>query len=369
MDITDFNFVLFISNYVIPDQSSVFFTSCKLECAFMTDYKGHHSFFYHPDTMECITLPDKIYSTQNLVYDNGFQYWISSVDLCEPNPCSNVWETCFHVEDRFECRCINILDDTIITSPSYPTNYTNDVTTCYLINGRPGQNISLSLDAQYSIEATGECNDPLTTGDVGCEYDYLELQGLRYCGSVPPGPTIIPGGQNTTVRFKTDDTVTCTGFKLNITYTNVDVCEPNPCSNVWETCFHVVGGFECRCMNILDDAIITSPNYPTNYANDVTTCYLINGRPGQNISLSLDAQYSIEATGECNDPLTTGDAGCEYDYLELQGLRYCGSVPPGPIIIPTGDNTTVRFKTDDTVTCTGFKLNITYTSGMYQVMF
>ncbi|KAK6173685.1 hypothetical protein SNE40_017093 [Patella caerulea] len=80
----DFNFILFISNYVIPDQSSMFYTRSRLHCAIITRGRGHQSFFYHRDIRACITLSEKINSAQNLTYGDGFQYWIdSAISSCE----------------------------------------------------------------------------------------------------------------------------------------------------------------------------------------------------------------------------------------------------------------------------------------------
>ncbi|XP_050416783.2 A disintegrin and metalloproteinase with thrombospondin motifs gon-1 [Patella vulgata] len=86
MNLTELNFIVFLSNYVIPENTPVLYTRSKLECAAITNYTHHQSFFYHRKTRVCITLPYTIYSTQNLVNHDGFQYSVKEAPICGPVP-------------------------------------------------------------------------------------------------------------------------------------------------------------------------------------------------------------------------------------------------------------------------------------------
>ncbi|XP_050418881.1 fibropellin-1 isoform X2 [Patella vulgata] len=250
------------------------------------------------------------------------------VSVCDPDPCKNDG-MCSPADNGYICSC----------TPGY-LGENCDVNVC-LPNPCKNDGTCSPVDNGYS------CN--CTTGYLGKNCDVNPCDAYNPC-------------VNNGTCYPSEFVVNCSCLPGFIgAYCEVDLCDPSPCNEVGDTCFRVDGGFECRCTNIVNDGIITSPNYPQYYPGGFGKCYVIIGRPGQNITLTLDAQYGIELAAEdCDVELRTG-VFCVFDYLKLQGVRYCGGVPPDPIVVPTGENTTVRFTSDYEDSCIGFNLSITYT--------
>ncbi|KAK6166859.1 hypothetical protein SNE40_023470 [Patella caerulea] len=245
--------------------------------------------------------------------------------VCDPDPCKNDG-VCSPDDNGYSCSC----------SPGY-LGENCDVNVC-LPNPCKNDGICSPVDNGYS------CN--CATGYLGEHCDVNPCDVYNPC-------------LNNGTCYPSEFVVNCScplGFIG--TYCEDDLCDPSPCTE-WRTCVRVDGGFECRCI-IVNDGSITSPNYPQYYPAYLDQCYLIIGRPGQNITLTLGARFGLPVERRCVRSLYRYNS-CSQDYLMLQGERYCGGTAPEPIIVPTGENTTVRFITDPTFACTGFNLSITYT--------
>ena len=101
--------------------------------------------------------------------------------------------------------------------------------------------------------------------------------------------------------------------------------------------------------------VITSPNYPNSYANNLDCEMTIRFSHGTKILIEFDPTFEIES----------GSSGCSYDYLEVYdgpstdspigGSKICGSSAPAPIQ-STGNSMKLIFHTDSSVLKTGFEI-------------
>ena len=83
----------------------------------------------------------------------------------------------------------------------------------------------------------------------------------------------------------------------------------------------------------------TSPNYPSNYSNSYILEWDVRGPEGQYIAVRCD-KFDLE-----------DDHRCGYDFLQINGDKYCGKGPV-PVIIST--QLRFVFETDAKNTGTGF---------------
>lgn len=104
--------------------------------------------------------------------------------------------------------------------------------------------------------------------------------------------------------------------------------------------------------------VITSPNYPSNYDNNLRCSWKITGRSGDRVKLVIqDAQMEINGNT------------CPWDYLQIQngylqgnGLnpgRICGTLSGTMTFISSGETLIVYFHTDSIITLRGFKATYT----------
>ena len=101
--------------------------------------------------------------------------------------------------------------------------------------------------------------------------------------------------------------------------------------------------------------VITSPNYPNSYANNLDCEMTIRFSESTRVLIEFDPTFEIEYSSY----------GCSYDYLEVYdgpstdspigGSKICGSSAPAPIQ-STGDSMKLIFHTDSSETKTGFKI-------------
>ena len=153
----------------------------------------------------------------------------------------------------------------------------------------------------------------------------------RYCGSDIP-PKYLSEGNEVFVRFKTDHSVSHTGFRIS---------------------------YVTSCGGTFTEAtgLVTSPYHPNPYPSGRQCDYLIAQPMGMTIRVAF-IDFEIE-----------GSYNCAYDYLEIRDGdngnsslvgKYCGdpSLQPDPIQ-STHNYLWLRFVTDGSVQNRGFAFNYT----------
>ncbi|GAB6032010.1 hypothetical protein CHUAL_010385 [Chamberlinius hualienensis] len=213
-----------------------------------------------------------------------------------------------------------------ISSPDHPNNYENGMECDWLIRVHPNERVRLVFT-----------NMDLEFHHNNCQYDFVEVFDggddsaatfSRHCGRNLP-PTVISTSNTVFVKFRTDSSVTSTGFRAT---------------------------YEIVCGGILDgnSGLLHSPYYPDAYPASRECIYLIRASPAKAINLWFEA-FDIEGPS------------CVYDYLEIRDGdtsdspllgKFCGRDIP-EAIVSTNNMLWVKFKTDSSVQNRGFLANYT----------
>ena len=98
---------------------------------------------------------------------------------------------------------------------------------------------------------------------------------------------------------------------------------------------------------------IHSPNYPSNYANDVDCTSTVRGSPGEVIRVTF-TDFNLESSSTCR-----------YDYVELfdgpvATRKDCGSSTPGDFVTSPGNDLRLDFHSDYSVTRKGFQVSFSF---------
>ncbi|XP_030055456.1 cubilin isoform X1 [Microcaecilia unicolor] len=216
-----------------------------------------------------------------------------------------------------------------ITTPGHPTHYPHGINCTWFITVQPGYLIRLMFTT-FNMEHSSNCI-----------FDYLEVYDNdttdpgsklgRYCGrSIPPS---ITSSDNTmTLLLVTDASIASEGFSAN--YISIDASR--------------------ACNEDFTDAsgVFTSPNHPNNYPNNRECIYTITVGTNKQIRLNF-TQFILEGKFS---------AVCTADYVEIRDGgyhtspflgRYCGMSTP-PVVISHSNRLWIKFKTDSSITRTGF---------------
>lgn len=90
------------------------------------------------------------------------------------------------------------------------------------------------------------------------------------------------------------------------------------------------------CIHEINDlrGVIESPNFPTNYPNNLNCEWTINPPPGNKVFLEF-SDFELEYSNE--DDESTGDNECSFDHLEISEIdadnniskksKYCNNMP------------------------------------------
>ena len=222
----------------------------------------------------------------------------------------------------------------VISPPLVSGNYTNN-TLCHWAYTNPSPtNSTLVLSVPgYSIEAGGDY----------CRYDWLEVVGgegeeevssPRQCGQSQAVYTVASPLPNTRIVFRTDSTVSDTGFNMSYSL--------SPCGGI------LTG----------PTAVITSPNHPANYPDNVNCYWLLRFSPGSQIELRT-ASFSLDS--DCQADNVTVRNGGEPDSPVL--WSGCGQTVP-PVLLSQSNLITVQFVSDRRNNNSGFNLTATeHTAG------
>ncbi|XP_030624670.1 LOW QUALITY PROTEIN: cubilin [Chanos chanos] len=225
-------------------------------------------------------------------------------------------------------------DRSVVSSPMYPQNYKPNLDCGWHVMVTPGYRITVTFQDPFQVEGFG----------TGCSSgDYVELRngpdqnapslGGRLCGGSIP-PIAQTTDNHLYVHFVSDGSNEGHGFKL-----------------LFEGHSQACGG-TIELSDSDPPGYITSPNYPSNYPQNIDCVWIITVPNGEAVQLDFDSNFYIE-------PHT----GCAYDYLELRDgsnsdaemiAKLCGNTRPSTQH-STGSTMYLRFRTDTSVTHSGFK--------------
>ncbi|XP_038052116.1 uncharacterized protein LOC119724889 isoform X2 [Patiria miniata] len=265
---------------------------------------------------------------------------------------------------EIEQNLINLLENESveITSPSYPSNYQNNLNIQWIIQTAEDLGILLSFHAFN----TQSYYDYLEVGN-GRDSTDSSTRVIRRSGSSPP-PDTFSTGNAMWLRFTSNGYSTRSGFSLSAQSIGSAGCILNSCLNNG-TCQPVGrSGFYCECpvgfggtrceseqnlINLLEneEVEITSPSYPSNYQNNLNIQWIIQTAEDLGILLSFHAFN----TQSYNDYLEVGNGRDSTDYF-TRVFRLSGSSPP-PDTLSTGNAMWLRFTSNGYSTESGFSLS------------
>ncbi|XP_071954930.1 cubilin-like isoform X2 [Antedon mediterranea] len=221
--------------------------------------------------------------------------------------------------------CDETLTDTTGTfhSPDFPAKYPNDLNCVYTIIADPGHFIEVIFEF-FQLETSPHCtNDYVSLSNVG------EGTSQRYCDK----HNLLKWNSTTnsaTVTLHSDHVITDNGFKA--TYKIHQVFQPETCSPIHLT---------------TSSGMFQSPNYPSNYENNLECTYRITVNPSRVIRIEF-IEFEIE------EP----QSGFCADYLQIpyatQNLKLCGNLEKNVYITDSND-VLLTLITDGSNTLKGFK--------------
>ena len=254
---------------------------------------------------------------------NGRGFWAEV--RRKPNTCygtrlkTQASEMC---EERFSALEFEIL------SPHFPDNY------------------PLNSDCTYHIKRANEdvCALELlffkfdTEFSEGCAYDYLEIDGQKFCGMIPDSAQNIFKFESDEklISFQSDSQVSKSGFHIHVK--QITDCRPPS----------LPAPPSCNVCTSEGFGALVSYSYPDYYRNNLFCTYTIDRRNADYCFVELDFE-DFELQNSDN---------CEADFLQVEDQRYCGdSLRLTKRVLPfegKDKGIVLLFKTDDTKTKRGF---------------
>ncbi|XP_027962745.1 CUB domain-containing protein 2 [Eumetopias jubatus] len=208
------------------------------------------------------------------------------------------------------------------SSPNFPRLYPYNTECSWLIVVAEGSSVLLTFHA-FDLEYHDSCSFDYLEVYNGASGDKGSLLG-RFCGRVPP-PPFTSSWHVMSVVFHSDKHVASRGFSAGY---QKDVC----------------GGVLVGLSGVL-----TSPEYPDNYPNNVECHWVIHASGPATVKLVF-VDFQVEGSEECT-----------YDYVAVlggpgpaRGHHYCGSTRP-PTLVSLGHELQVVFKSDFNIGGRGFK--------------
>ncbi|XP_014830968.1 PREDICTED: cubilin, partial [Poecilia mexicana] len=236
----------------------------------------------------------------------------------------------------YNTKCHNIIishqHQGVIESLNFPNNYPGNSLCSWTVQASSGNTINYTFTS-FQLEDTYNCN-----------FDYIKLYNGpneqapligAFCGNTPP-PANSTTSSALTLVFRTDSSISMPGFQM-MWYQN--------------GCGGDVGG---------PNGSISSPGYPNKYPDNRECIWYITTTPGSSITLTIH-EFDVEFHDNCN-----------YDVLEVYGgpdlqaprlARLCSTTSNPMQVSSTGNQITVRFKSDAYVSGRGFNASWTELQG------
>ncbi|XP_054713828.1 cubilin-like [Uloborus diversus] len=227
-----------------------------------------------------------------------------------------------------------------LQSPGYPENYKNEVRCRY----------SVARASKDVCELVVTVRDfKLQEGEV-CENDYLQIAEERLCGTIESGMNrTYPFGDqdNIIMIFETDSTVPDKGFHISVLQRNCssnETASGRRASSPSSSCDRTLTGSE--------DYTIRSPGFPDFVYPPDMDCRWTVLRSG---SSTCELELVIHSLH-----IQVGDS-CQYDFLEVDGHRFCGSTTAGNkrVFSFKTDRIVVHFHSDSVTQDRGFEVTLT----------
>ncbi|OON22537.1 CUB domain protein, partial [Opisthorchis viverrini] len=247
--------------------------------------------------------------------------------------------------------CSHVLTEEFgeIKSPNYPNAYPDNLICSWTI--RKPQNrselIFLSFDVEESYDGR-RCRFDVVFIQVGTHNRRKTYGPL--CGQDIPGP--FQFGEEVLITFLTDRIGAYSGFHAFYRTVGSDIEPSTPVPRSCEyTEMELDNITQCDYHIATESGIITSPNYPQDYGNNLHCSWMII-KP-KNPSLLRFTDFEVEE-------VNWGDR-CQFDYLYVfvgTGVHvtsygpFCGNIPPEPI--KYSDEVQITFTTDKNETRKGF---------------
>ncbi|XP_037082241.1 transmembrane protease serine 3-like [Pollicipes pollicipes] len=207
-----------------------------------------------------------------------------------------------------------------IQSPNFPRPYRNNFICSYRLWAENRGVLSMSC-GNFTLEDSPRCR-----------YDYMLVGGRRYCGTQKPRPVL--NINRITATFCSDCKGTYSGYRCLI-----------------ESRAPGSGPDSLRCgSHRLNPGTytITSLNHPASYENYLHCSWTLRAAfRNDRISVRC-SKFDLESVG-----------GCRYDWLSVNGRRYCGR--RGPRVTST-NQMTLEFSTDFSVVRPGFRCTVRVTA-------
>ncbi|XP_013782574.2 cubilin-like isoform X1 [Limulus polyphemus] len=262
--------------------------------------------------------------TDNYGSGKGFDLEIYQV----PNSCS--------VSPSFvQCNQLITEEKDVIRSPNYPKDYLPSVRCEYEIKRFTASTCHVQLEfLDFDVET-----------EQNCKADFLEIQSSkeRLCGHHQQPTRVIPfptGSESLSFVFSSDRYTNRRGFNIQVTQLKGSCYNP------------IVNTITCATLRDVS-GVMQSNNYPGPY-NPNTNCYYKIFRHS-NAVCRLEVYFSRFDVGHVKD------RGCDEDYLEIHGLRYCGLLDGQTVQVPfpeTKSEVDFHFRTDESDQRTGFRIEV-----------
>ncbi|XP_076316419.1 cubilin-like [Tachypleus tridentatus] len=286
-----------------------------------TQLLGTRTYEYNLGSRDVMVL---YFVTDNLGSGKGFHLDIYQV----PNSCT--------ISPSYvQCNQLITEEKDVIQSPNYPQEYSPGVRCEYEIRRFTESTCHVQLEfLDFDVEAKLDCNA-----------DFLEIQPSkeRLCGHQQQPTRVIPfptGSESLRLVFSSNRYTNRRGFNIRVTQLQGSCYKP------------AVNTITCATLRVVA-GVMQSNNYPGPY-NPNTNCYY-------KIFRHSDAICRLEVHFSRFDVGYVRDRGCDEDYLEIHGSRYCGQLDGQTVHVPfpkTENEIDFHFKTDESEQKTGFRIEV-----------
>ena len=247
--------------------------------------------------------------------------------------------SCVNGEVRVTASCPGTYDGKKheITSPNYPSRYSNSEDCNWLLEAPEPQRIELKVNS-LALERHGRCSYDYLIAYDGINSNVGSIGGKR-CSGNSGSSTLVSSSNTMYLRFKSDSSNTYSGFSISYKAmeTSNGISLSGSCPNTYD----------------IQASEITSPNYPSGYGNHEDCNWNLEAPRGKRIELKI-IDVSMEPSLKCRiDSLEVFNGNREDQDNSIR--RVCGN--DSGVIMSTSNQVYLRFRTDDRDTDRGFKIS------------